>query len=166
MRWIEENRDRIIAIALLLLLLFIVASCGICHKCEYRNLQTDSIYVERVDSVFVRDTILQVQIRDSIVYQTSDIDSLSHLETDVATSDAWVEDGELHHRLENKRELIPINVQIPMAISREKHYIRQIVHNRVNYVTEIQSFWIVCGKIFAICIGVFMLALFIRLRRR
>ena len=135
---------------LIIVLSFILDSCGVCRNCEYRNTLTDSVYIERVDSIYFRDTIIKVQMRDSVVYAVAD--SSSHLETDVATSDAWIENNRLHHRLSNKRELIPINIQMPGAITQERHYIRQIVHQRVNYLTQMQSFWIVLGKIFAFTI--------------
>lgn len=136
-------------VAMFITVICILNSCGTCKRCPVVG-QRDSVYVERVDSVFVRDTILKVQMRDSVVYAVAD--SSSHLETDVAISDAWIENNRLHHRLSNKRELIPINIQMPGAITQEKHYIRQIVHQRVNYLTQMQSFWIVLGKIFAFTI--------------
>lgn len=41
-------------------------------------------------------------------------DSISHLETDYATSDAWVNpDGTLGHTLENKPQAKPVDVPVP-----------------------------------------------------
>lgn len=142
--------------AVIVVLVCILNSCGVCKNCEYRTPVTDSIYIERIDSVFIKDTILKVQMRDSLVYAVAD--SASHLETDVALSDAWIEEGKLHHRLENKRDLVPIKVAVPKAISTEKHYIRQVVVQKVNELTQMQSFWMVLGKIFAcICIVIIII---------
>lgn len=138
-------------ILFILALIFALNACGVCRNCKYQTIGRDSIYVERVDSIFFRDTILEVKMKDSLVYAVAD--SSSHLETDVAISDAWIEDNKLHHRLENKRDLVPIRVQMPMAVSTQKTYFRQIVHQKVNYLTEWQSFWVILGKIFAIVIG-------------
>lgn len=132
-------------------LIFLFPSCGVCRDCKYQTIDRDSVYIERVDSIFFRDTIVQVKMRDSLVYAV--VDSSSHLETDVAISDAWIEDNKLHHRLENKRDLVPIRLQMPMAVSTQKTYFRQIVHQKVNYLTEWQSFWVILGKIFAIVFG-------------
>lgn len=134
----------------ILILIHLLTSCSICKYCKNLAIERDSIYVERVDSVFVKDTIIKVQMRDSVVYAVAD--SSSHLETDVATSDAWIENNRLHHRLSNKKDLIPIRVQMPMAISHERVYFQKIVPQKVAYITQMQSFWIVLGKIFAFII--------------
>lgn len=136
-------------VAVFITVICILNSCGPCKKCPVVG-QRDSIYVERVDSVFVKDTIIKVQMRDSVVYAVAD--SSSHLETDVAISEAWIENNRLHHRLSNKRDLIPIRVQMPMAISHERVYFQKIVPQKVAYITQMQSFWIVLGKIFAFTI--------------
>lgn len=134
------------------IVVWLLTGCSVCRKCEYRIAPADSIYIERIDSIIIKDTILKVQMRDSLVYAVAD--SASHLETDVALSDAWIEEGKLHHRLQNKRDLVPIKVAIPKAISTEKHYIRQVVVQKVNELTQMQSFWMVFGKIFAVLLGV------------
>lgn len=138
------------------IVVWLLTGCSVCRKCEYRIASADSIYIERIDSVIIKDTILKVQMRDSLVYAVAD--SASHLETDVALSDAWIVEGKLHHRLENKRDLVPIKVAVPKAISTEKHYIRQVVVQKVNELTQMQSFWVVLGKIFAcICIVIIII---------
>ena len=134
------------------IVVWLLTGCSVCRNCEYRTPVTDSIYIERIDSVVIKDTILKVQMRDSLVYAVAD--SASHLETDVALSDAWIEEGKLHHRLQNKMDLVPIKVAVPKAISTEKHYIRQVVEKKVNELTQMQSFWMVFGKIFAVLLGV------------
>lgn len=148
--------------AVIVVLVCILNSCAVCRNCEYRTPITDSIYIERIDSVIIKDTILKVQMRDSLVYAVAD--SASHLETDVASSDAWIEEGKLHHRLENKRDLIPINVELPQYISREVKHHFQIVTKKINELTPTQGFWITLGKIFAILLVVFAIDKFL-LRR-
>ena len=136
----------------ILILIHLLTSCSICKYCKNLAIERDSIYVERVDSIYYRDTIIQVQMRDSMVYMVAD--SSSHLETDIASSDAWIINNKLHHKLQNKRDLIPINVQMPMAISTEKHYLIRIVHKKVNELSAMQNFWMILGKFFAVIVGV------------
>lgn len=154
----EDEFDRVLKIIgwglAFLILIHIYTSCGTCKRCASAMIDKDSIYIERVDSVFYRDTIIQVQMRDSIVKVITSNHQPSHLETDVAISDAWVEDDSLHHVLRNKRELIPIQVQMPMAISTEKHYLTRIVHKKVNELSAMQNFWLILGKFFAVIVGV------------
>ena len=114
-------------VAVLITVICILNSCGPCSKCPIVG-QRDSIYVERVDSVFLRDTVIMVQMRDSTTSNVVADTEKSHLETDLATSDAWMEDGKLHHSLSNKTDLTPIPVQIPNYVSSEKiHLTRTII---------------------------------------
>lgn len=123
-----------------LTLIFALNACGVCRNCKYQTTDRDSIYVERVDSIFFRDTIVQVQMRDSIVEAVTDSHSLSHLETDIAISDAWVEGDSLYHTLENKRELVPIQVQMPNAITKETknhfHIVTKMVEREFKWWEE------------------------------
>jgi hypothetical protein len=138
----------------ILILIHLFTSCSICKYCKNLAIERDSIYVERVDSVFVRDTILLYQPQDSTASNVVEETEKSHLETDLATSDAWVEDGQLHHNLSNKQELVPIRVQMPMAISTEKHYLTRIVYKKVNELSAMQNFWLILGKFFAVIVSV------------
>ena len=154
----EDEFDRVLKIIgwglAFLILIHIYTSCGTCKRCASAMIDKDSIYIERVDSVFMRDTILLYQPQDSTASNVVADTEKSHLETDLATSDAWVEDGQLHHNLSNKQDLVPIQVQMPMAISTEKHYLTRIVHKKVNELSAMQNFWIILGKFFAVIVGV------------
>lgn len=111
-------------------MILLVVSCGVCHDCEYKQNIRDSIYIEKIDTLIHRDTIINVQMRDSVVFAV--VDSSSHLETDVALSDAWIEGGKLHHSLENKTTLIPIQVSFPNGVSIEKHYLTRVITQEVE----------------------------------
>lgn len=111
----------------IILLSVALTGCGVS-----KQLEPDVVYIEKRDTVIFRDTVLTVQLRDSIVYQKVDISEKSHLETDIATSDAWVDNGQLHHELRNKTELVPIEAVIPNYISREERYLTKTVIREVE----------------------------------
>lgn len=111
----------------IILLVMVLTGCGVT-----KSLEPDVVYIEKRDTVIFRDTVLMVQLRDSVVYQKTDISEKSHLETDIATSDAWVSDGQLHHELRNKAELVPIKAVIPNYISRENRYLTKTVIKEVE----------------------------------
>lgn len=111
----------------IILLSVVLTGCGVS-----KQLEPDVVYIEKRDTVIFRDTVLMVQLRDSVIYQKTDISEKSHLETDIATSDAWVSDGQLHHELRNKAELVPINTKIPNYISREEKYLTKTIVKEVE----------------------------------
>lgn len=93
-----------------ILLLAIMVGCGPARIVT--ELQRDSVIVNVRDSVFVRDTIVKVEIpaeSGANVLQGTDT---SFLATSLAESRAFVENGRLHHTLRNRSEmLLPVKVQ-------------------------------------------------------
>ena len=94
----------------ILLLAIMVCSCGPARIVT--EFQRDSVIVNVRDSVFVRDTIVKVEIpaeSGANVLQGTDT---SFLATSLAESRAFVENGRLHHTLRNRSEmLLPVKVQ-------------------------------------------------------
>jgi len=134
-------------VAVFITVICILNSCGTCKRCPIVG-QRDSIYVERVDSVFMRDTILLYQPQDSTASNVVEDTEKSHLETDLATSDAWVDNGQLHHSLSNKTDLMPISVKIPQYISREeKHHFRVVTKIVERDFKWWEEFFMFLGKI-------------------
>lgn len=144
-------------------LILVLFGCSPCKHCTSTPL-VDTLIIEKTDTIILRDTTLMYQPQDSTASNVVADTEKSHLETDLATSDAWVEGGQLHHNLSNKQDLIPIQVQMPMAISTEKHYLIRIVHKKVNELSAMQNFWIILGKFFAIVIGIGLLLWLIKRR--
>lgn len=136
-------------------LILVLFGCSPCKHCTSTPL-VDTLIIEKTDTIILRDTTLMYQPQDSTASNVVADTEKSHLETDLATSDAWVEDGKLHHNLSNKQDLVPIQVQIPMATSTEKHYLIRTVIKKVNELTQLQVFWMILGKIFAILLAVFV----------
>lgn len=143
--------------AVIVVLVCILNSCAVCKHCTSTPL-VDSIIINKTDTIIIRDTTLMYQPQDSTASNVVADTEKSHLETDLATSDAWVKDGKLHHNLSNKQDLIPINVSIPTYVSREEKYLFRTVTKKVNELTQLQVFWMVLGKIFAcICIVIIII---------
>ena len=90
--------------------------------------------VERIVTE-IRDTTI-VEIHERIVHDTARVeipfikevnvtrDTSSHLENDYAISDAWVEDGILHHSLQTKPQTIdaPVEVSVADTTTTHEHY--------------------------------------------
>ena len=142
-------------IAILLSLLFIsvaVCSCGVHRYVPTENSQKDSIIIHIKDSVIFRDSIIFVPVpKESTSAIVASSDS-SHLETEVAESDAWIEEGKLHHTLRNKEKLQPIEVKIPVKIhseqeSRHQLAARTVIKEVEKELTWWQRLWITSGKV-------------------
>ena len=130
----HKHEERIIHLAgwisfiiAMIVLLAALSSCGTAHKGLI--CQIDSVYIEKHDTIIYRDTTILYQPVDSTVHHAIDTSQTSHLETDLATSKAWLRGGRLHHTLSNKQNLIPIKTTLPQSISTQKHYlVRNITH--------------------------------------
>lgn len=97
-------------IYILILALWVFGACAPARLAT--ETQRDSTIVEIRDSVFLRDTIIQVAIpaeADKAILPDTDT---SRLQTSLAESEAFVKDGRLHHTLRNRSEkLQPVRVQ-------------------------------------------------------
>lgn len=111
-----------------LLLLISLASCAAPKVVQ--DYQRDTVITVIREEIMYRDTVVFVPIpqqEDRAVLPDSDT---SHLETMLATSDAWVNQGRLHHTLRQKDMLMPVEVKLPKYIYTKNDSIireRQIV---------------------------------------
>ena len=101
------------------LALMVMTACGPAKvMTEY---QRDSVVVHVRDSVYLRDTVVMVQIpaeSDSNLLPDTDT---SFLQTSLAESRAFVVNGKLRHTLRNKSEmLLPVKVQYIERLRSEK----------------------------------------------
>ena len=160
-------------IAILLSLLFIsvaVCSCGVHKYIPVENSQKDSVIIHIKDSVIFRDSIIFVQVpKESTSAIVASSDS-SHLETEVAASDAWIEEGRLHHTLRNKEKLQPIEVKLPVKIHSELESRQQLAAKTVIQVVEKeltwwQKLWITSGQVAWGIVMMLVLLLMIRFVR-
>lgn len=115
--------------SIILLAIMVCVGCGPAKIVT--EFQRDSVMVFVRDSVFVRDTIVMADIpAESGANVLPDSDT-SFLQTSLAESKAFVKNGQLHHTLRNRSEmLLPVKVQyVDRAYSERKDNIgfRQIV---------------------------------------
>lgn len=106
-----------------------VCSCGPAKIVT--EFQRDSVIVNVRDSVFIRDTIVMADIPAESGANTLQDTDTSYLATSLAESKAFVKNGQLHHTLRNRSEmLLPVKVQyVDRARTEQKGSIgwRQIV---------------------------------------
>lgn len=92
-------------------LLGAIVLLGGCARKVYVPTESETViqarYVERIDTVEVE---VEVPAQSASNVTT---DTASHLETDVAESDAWLDSlGRLHHTLDNKPGKLPAQVPV------------------------------------------------------
>ena len=104
----------------LILLLVVAAGCG-CHKHlpvsgQVEN-HADSVAMTIRDSTVIRYVYMDVPVPAGSAIAVLPASDTSHLETDVAVSDAYIDrDGLLHHDLNNKPGYLP------MLVPMKEHY--------------------------------------------
>ena len=80
-------------------------------------------------------------------------DDSSHIETSLAVSDAYIQEGKLHHSLRNKHEaLLPIELKLPEKIHQEKEYLirDKVITETVTVEKQLsawESFLMTLGKL-------------------
>ena len=135
--------------------LCLCASCGVQRQLQSDTVQVrDSVVVSIRDSVAIRFDTVAIEIpveSHSALLASSDS---SHLETALATSDAWTDSLGLHHTLENKAGKLEKEVAIPEHYHSEtteaQHQEAQTI-TVTEYVerdfTWLQTFWMTSGKV-------------------
>lgn len=151
------------------LMLVVAAGCG-CHRhlppaTEHR----DSVSVIYKDStIYHIDTIYAVlpDQRESVVMPSSE---RSHLENDVASSDAYVDSlGQLHHSLNSRPTPLPLAVPVPThTITTDLSASTSSTTTVTEYIdrplSRWQTFWIRTGKVL---LAVMLLSVAVWLFRR
>ena len=122
--------------SILLLALMVCVACG--PTKVVTEFQRDSVTVYVRDSVFVRDTIVKVEIpAESGANILPDTDT-SFLATSLAESRAFVENGRLHHTLRNKSEmLLPVKVQYVDRVRSEQK--DSIISKKIVETIEVEK---------------------------
>jgi len=104
--------------AIIMLAVMMVSCAGSRKLTEF---QKDSVIVHVRDSVFLHDTVIMWKIPPESGANVLPDSDTSFLQTDLAESRAFIENGRLHHTLRNRSEaIIPIEVKIPERIRTEE----------------------------------------------
>lgn len=108
-----------ISVALLLLM-----SCS--APTQLQDWQRDTLITEIRQEVVYRDSIVFVPLPQGEASAILPDTDTSHLETIAAVSEAYVSRGELHHTLQNKALLLPVEIKMPKYIyTRNDHAVRE-----------------------------------------
>lgn len=104
------------------ILLFAIMVCVSCGPAKVvTEFQRDSVIVHVRDSVFVRDTVVMADIPAESGANVLPYSDTSFLQTSLAESKAFIENGRIYHTLRNKSELLlPVKVQYVDRVRSEK----------------------------------------------
>jgi hypothetical protein len=120
----------------ILLLALMACSCGPARVVT--GVQRDSVIIHLRDSVYLRDTVIEWQIPAESGANTLQSSDTSYLQTNLAESRAFIENGRLRHTLRNKSEaIIPIKVSIPERIRTEERGLTR--YERIVETIEVEK---------------------------
>lgn len=148
----------------IIIVLLLVTSCGVCHRCETLPDTRDTTIVR--DTIY-RDSITIIPLVDTLVVNTIPDTDTSSLETDVARSVAYCREGMIHHTLENK-EFARYTLQVPDYITtKEVTLTRTIIKEVEREFTTMEKVRMKMGEIlfFLIVAVVFLLMIRTFVRR-
>lgn len=142
----------------------LLCSCGTAR----RATEHESTLIIVRDSVYLRDTVVRWLIPDES--REAIVDTVSHLETSLAESDARIVEGRLHHILRNRGgERIPVVVSIPVrrvTSSTERLRVVTVTRDVPARLTWWQHTWIRLGKLLSAVLAVAVTWVLIRWRLR
>ena len=105
----------LISLCIFVYILLCFVSCSVPRSTAL--FQKDSVRTVITDRIVYRDTVIHIPVpieSDKAVLQATDT---SYLQTSLAESEAFIQEGKLHHSLRNRWELLqPINLKLPEKI--------------------------------------------------
>lgn len=119
---------RVIKYPLLLLILGLVLGCGSIKEIPVIN--TEKI-VYRDSTIYIRDSVF-IEVPKEVIKEIVPEDTTSILRTSVALSEAKIEKGMLHHRLEQKGQ---VKAQIDTVVTVQ--YVDRIIEKEVPIEVEV-----------------------------
>lgn len=122
---------RVIKYPLLLLILGLVLGCGSIKEIPVIN--TEKI-VYRDSTIYIRDSVF-IEVPKEIIKQIVPEDTTSILRTSVALSEAKIEKGMLHHRLEQKGQ---VKAQIDTVVTVQ--YVDRIIEKEIPIEVEVVKY--------------------------
>lgn len=155
------RRILIIAFACLL------AGCGMAKRMPV-EAQKDSVRIEIRDSIIYRDSIVFVPVPVESSDAVLPADDSSHLETSLAISDAYIQDGKLHHSLRNRHEaLVPIELKVPEKVHQEKEVLLRdkVITETITVEKQLsawESFLMTLGKLTFAAVAIWLVIIAIK----
>ena len=135
-----------------------------CAKPIYIPTEAKTIIEYRDTTIYIKDTVRVEVPTEQAEHKQPSIEP-SHLETSVATSDAWVENDKLHHTLKNKKTTLKAKVDTVFTVTYVDRYIEKPIIKEVEvpvkYIPKIVWF---CIGWTILCIGWFLAKIVIKLK--
>lgn len=122
---------RVIKYPLLLLIFGLVLGCGSIKEIPVIN--TEKI-VYRDSTIYIRDSVF-IEVPKEIIREIVPEDTTSILRTSVALSEAKIEKGMLHHRLEQKGQ---VKAQIDTVVTVQ--YVDRIIEKEIPIEVEVVKY--------------------------
>lgn len=122
---------RVIKYPLLLLLFGLVLGCGSIKEIPVIN--TEKI-VYRDSTIYIRDSVF-IEVPKEVIKEIVPEDTTSILRTSVALSEAKIEKGMLHHRLEQKGQ---VKAQIDTVVTVQ--YVDRIIEKEIPIEVEVVKY--------------------------
>lgn len=122
---------RVIKYPLLLLIFGLVLGCGSIKEIPVIN--TEKI-VYRDSTIYIRDSVF-IEVPKEVIKEIVPEDTTSILRTSVALSEARVEKGTLHHRLEQKGQ---VKAQIDTVVTVQ--YVDRIIEKEIPIEVEVVKY--------------------------
>lgn len=157
----------------LILLLVVAAGCG-CHRHlpvsgQVEN-HADSVTTAIRDSTVIRYVYMDVPVPAGSAAAVMPASDTSHLETDVAVSDAYIDQhGLLHHNLNNKPGYLPMLVpmkehyhDLASSSARSSTVTKTVTVEVERNLTRWQRTWIALGKFFAFLLAMILVIVITR----
>lgn len=148
---------------LFLFFLTIFSGCVTRKACDrkFPDKEKDSVSVVSTTVTVIRDTTIYIQIPGDTVYTSVPVSNneLSILNTSMATSEAWIRDGKLNHRLEQKDTVVASTLKGALKTTREVESKKEVTHHTeyINQLTGWQRVQVYLGRFFVLIFVIIIL---------
>lgn len=139
-------------LTLILITLVLLTSCVTRQACErkFPTVASDSTRIITNTVTSYRDTTIYIHLAGDTVYKSVKPDGgVSRLSTPMATSYAWLSNGQLKHRLVQKdttiRKDVKNGLKTTVSTTSKNRVVVKVV--KQNYLTRGQRVWVRVGKV-------------------
>ena len=149
-------------IIFMLISALLASSCNTRLVCKKRSPvdQYDSISNSIKTVTVIRDTSIYVNLPGDSVFVTTPIDEVSRLNTSLASSTAWIKNGKISHRLEQKDTTIPATIKGALKTTTTKSDSTHTIH-QTRYINRLSGWqWtqVYLGRLFMGLLAVIFLS--------